>query len=250
MQIARSCYSNVVNACTTFKDSLAVSERYEKIKRVILRCLQSPLFYTALLTLPFLATRNIYYIPVALLYAIYERKQLLYEASLLPTLFFHTLKPANRPWSNHILPSKLVLSAIPCSNMDHHKVSANRVVLTLLEEHELRSSIFTEPVQPDEWKNQGTIHHTIPAVDFQGVALEQIRDGVKFVHEQILAGKEVLVHCKAGRGRSATIVICYLLTHGGMKSVDEAIQFVKARRNVININRSQRAAIDAYFAAG
>ncbi|MEI6233332.1 MAG: dual specificity protein phosphatase family protein [Planctomycetota bacterium] len=54
----------------------------------------------------------------------------------------------------------------------------------------------------------------IPTVDFTPPALADLETSVRFIHAQIAAGKKVYVHCKAGRGRSATVVACYLLTRG------------------------------------
>lgn len=66
------------------------------------------------------------------------------------------------------------------------------------------------------------------------------------------------VHCKAGRGRSATVVICYLIKYGTslhqipaneLNSVQAAIAYVKARRPDININPRQYQAIVQFWQA-
>lgn len=46
---------------------------------------------------------------------------------------------------------------------------------------------------------------------------------------------KVLVHCQAGISRSATICIAYLMHHKGL-SLDEAYDFIQARRSVISPN--------------
>ncbi len=47
--------------------------------------------------------------------------------------------------------------------------------------------------------------------------------------EQAAAGEVTYVHCKAGRGRSTTLVICYLVRELGM-SPQEAYAFVRQKR--------------------
>lgn len=172
----------------SYKDYFNPSPALDKVKRVALRILLSPLFWTATLT-AFSFSAGWYSFAAALSLACICRKSVIYEASILPTVFFHYLNPAKNPWSNQILSEKLTLSAIPCHNMGHHKHSVNRAVLTMLEDHELRPSLFTEPVRPGEWSKQGVTQRIIAAPDFKGVEIAHIQNGVQFVHEQIRAEK-------------------------------------------------------------
>jgi atypical dual specificity phosphatase len=54
----------------------------------------------------------------------------------------------------------------------------------------------------------------IPTIDFTPPSIEDLRTAVAFMHAQIAKGRKVYVHCKAGRGRSATVVMCYLISKG------------------------------------
>jgi atypical dual specificity phosphatase len=54
----------------------------------------------------------------------------------------------------------------------------------------------------------------VPTVDFLPPSLADVRLGVAFMQQQLARGRKVYVHCKAGRGRSATIVLCYLVAKG------------------------------------
>ena len=38
-----------------------------------------------------------------------------------------------------------------------------------------------------------------------------LKKGVEFIEEMNLSENSVYVHCKAGRGRSTTLVACYLM---------------------------------------
>lgn len=59
----------------------------------------------------------------------------------------------------------------------------------------------------------------VPTLDFFLPSLEDCRRGVAFIHDRATRGESVYVHCKAGKGRSTTIVLCYLVYHKGMRLV-------------------------------
>ncbi|CAK7356323.1 unnamed protein product [Dovyalis caffra] len=60
-------------------------------------------------------------------------------------------------------------------------------------------------------------HLVIPTRDYCfAPSLNDISQAVAFIHENVLSGRTTYVHCKAGRGRSTTIVICYLVHHKQM----------------------------------
>lgn len=264
-QISFEC-SRISTYFTHTLEAIQLKESLQKLGDVAKRCLQSPLFWAAV-ALTTVAIASIALAPFApqvsfclvaatlgICMPLINRykKELMYEVSILPTIFYHAIWPVHYPWANQILP-ELAVSAIPLTSMNHHlQTGSNKAILTMLEEHELKPSIFSVPVTANIWRERTISHHTIPAPDFHGVALHQIREGVAFVREQILAGREVIVHCKAGRGRSATIAICYLLTHGEahgltITNIDQAVSFVKAKRHVIHINSRQLKAIESYL---
>ncbi|KAF8102671.1 hypothetical protein N665_0197s0033 [Sinapis alba] len=55
-------------------------------------------------------------------------------------------------------------------------------------------------------------HLVIPTRDYLFAPLiADITRAVDFIHKNALLGKTTYVHCKAGRGRSTTVVLCYLL---------------------------------------
>ena len=64
---------------------------------------------------------------------------------------------------------------------------------------------------PTEAYEQAQIEQLrIPTVDFTPPTLEMVEQAVEFIKQQIAQGHTVYVHCKAGRGRSATVVACWL----------------------------------------
>ncbi|MCU0721812.1 MAG: dual specificity protein phosphatase family protein [Pirellula sp.] len=56
----------------------------------------------------------------------------------------------------------------------------------------------------------------LPTTDFQPPSLADVSRGVEFLQSHALRGGKVYVHCKAGRARSATVVICWLVKYRGM----------------------------------
>ena len=65
----------------------------------------------------------------------------------------------------------------------------------------------------------------LPTIDFSDPGVEQLLYGAQFIHAAVQAGHKVLVHCRAGIGRSATMVAAYLVWTG--LSVKEAMQQVE-----------------------
>lgn len=57
------------------------------------------------------------------------------------------------------------------------------------------------------------------------------------IHDEIMRGNNVLIHCAQGISRSATVVIGYLMKYNKM-SYSDAYQYVKAARSCIDPNPS------------
>lgn len=85
----------------------------------------------------------------------------------------------------------------------------------------------------------------LPVLDNTCPTPEQLREGVRWLAESLQHGP-VYVHCAAGHGRSATVVAAYLLAAGVVRTVEEGVAHLKAKRPGVRINRCQRAALDAY----
>lgn len=100
-----------------------------------------------------------------------------------------------------------------------------------------------------EWDDRQSGIHTpyylwLPTFDGTPPALEQLQRGVQFIHDNISAGRGVYVHCAGGLGRAPSLVICYLIACG--LRVEDAVQFVKARRPFIQLSARQQMAIRAF----
>ena len=180
---------------------------------------------------------------------VYRRwKEIFYESSLLFVSARNLFNPTKYPWWNQI-DEHLLLGALPIKEKGHLETIPTGAVLTLLEAFEVDNRWpFTTAISAEEWKDKGVETLRIGAVDIEGVKLEEIDQGVEFMRRQIAAGKTVYVHCKAGVGRSATVVACYLLKYGlanghTFTSVAEVSAYVYEKRNQVLLHEHRRKAV-------
>lgn len=82
----------------------------------------------------------------------------------------------------------------------------------------------------------------LPVLDNAAPSLRQLEQGVQWLMEALRNGR-VYVHCAAGHGRSATVVLAYLMAIGMVLDVEEGIAFLKARRPGVRLNAAQRAVL-------
>jgi atypical dual specificity phosphatase len=78
----------------------------------------------------------------------------------------------------------------------------------------------------------------LPVIDTCAPTLAQMFHGVKWIEQQLDAGRSIYIHCAAGIGRSATMLACWYIYAQGM-SVYEALRFLKARHPQVALTRRQ-----------
>ncbi|KAF8034161.1 hypothetical protein BT93_C0438 [Corymbia citriodora subsp. variegata] len=89
-------------------------------------------------------------------------------------------------------------------------------------------------------------HLVIPTRDYlYSPSLADIDQAVDFIHRNASCGRKTYVHCKAGRGRSTTVVLCYLVKHKHM-TPSAALEFVRSRRPRVLLTSSQWKAVQEY----
>lgn len=69
----------------------------------------------------------------------------------------------------------------------------------------------------------------LPTLDYHCPSEKNLWEGLHFIRDQIAADKKVFIHCKAGRGRSAILALCYLMATRGVMA-HEAFTILKSRR--------------------
>eukprot|EP01032_Pedospumella_encystans_P008364 gene8364-9939_t len=87
----------------------------------------------------------------------------------------------------------------------------------------------------------------IPVWDMEGVDITQYFSTVlDFVQQARVAQGRVLIHCRAGISRSSTLVMVCMMTHGQVKSLQEAVHHVVTQRPYVLPNPSFRDQLRAY----
>lgn len=72
----------------------------------------------------------------------------------------------------------------------------------------------------------------IPTTDFTHPKLDDVSRAVEFVQRHVEVGDTVYIHCKAGRARSATIALCWLMKYRGMTMQQGQAKLLESRPHV------------------
>lgn len=89
---------------------------------------------------------------------------------------------------------------------------------------------------------------SIPALDGTAPSLHDTKYAVDWMEDRLKQGKNILVHCAAGHGRSATVVAALLIARGLATDAESAERLMKTIRPLVSLNRSQRRLIARYVA--
>ncbi|XP_002991389.2 putative dual specificity protein phosphatase DSP8 [Selaginella moellendorffii] len=159
-----------------------------------------------------------------------------------PTLAYNVLRNSMEDefrWWDQV-DEFLLLGAVPFrSDVILLKSAGVRGVVTLNEP-------FETLVDSSFYQEHGISHCVIPTRDYYfAPAVKDIRRAVNFIHEHALRGETTYVHCKAGRGRSTTVALCYLMEHRGLNPID-AFNYIRARRPRVLLASAQWEAVYEY----
>lgn len=88
----------------------------------------------------------------------------------------------------------------------------------------------------------------IPTTDFTHPRLQDVEAAVEFIQKYKLQNDSVYIHCKAGRARSATVAMCWLIKYRSM-TAEEAQQHLLASRAHINPKLASRPVVQQFIAS-
>lgn len=143
-----------------------------------------------------------------------------------PTLFYNVcrnkVQPEFRWWDR--VDEFILLGAVPFPNdVPRLQKLGVRGVITLNEPYETL-------VPNSLYKEYGIDQLVIPTTDYCfAPSIVHICQAVDFIHQNATCNRTTYVHCKAGRGRSTTIVLCYLVEYKNM-TPDAALKYVRSKR--------------------
>jgi len=127
--------------------------------------------------------------------------RLLFYPTLAWNLMLHRLNRRRRWWDR--IDRHVILGALPfASDVAGLAAEGVRAVVNTCEE-------YAGPLAA--YGQAGIEQFHIPTVDFMPPRLEDVERAVAFIAAYATRGESVYVHCKAGRGRSATVVLCWLI---------------------------------------
>lgn len=165
------------------------------------------------------------------------------RALFYPTLLYNVLRnkmQAKFRWWDWV-DEFVLLGAVPFpAHVGQLKELGVRGVITLNEPYETL-------VPTSLYAAHDISHLALPTRDYLfAPSLSNICQAVNFIHENALRGQSTYVHCKAGRGRSTTVVICYLVQHKQM-TPEVAFGYVKSIRPRVLLAASQWQAVQDYY---
>ncbi|XP_038070795.1 dual specificity protein phosphatase 4-like [Patiria miniata] len=109
----------------------------------------------------------------------------------------------------------------------------------LLEAHAITAVLNVSRCVPNYFLAEGAITYKSIPVDDDNEAdlLSWFPEAIDFIDAVKLSGGSVLIHCRAGISRSATVCLAYLMKVQAMR-LEEAFEFVRSLRKVISPNFS------------
>ncbi|XVE98061.1 hypothetical protein REPUB_Repub03eG0072900 [Reevesia pubescens] len=164
--------------------------------------------------------------------------RILFYPTLLYNVFRNKIQSEFRWWDE--VDQFLLLGAVPFPR-DVRRLKQLGVggVITLNEP-------FETLVSTSLYHAHGIDHLVIPTRDYLfAPSISDISRAVDFIHRNASCGRTTYVHCKAGRGRSTTIVLCYLVEHKKMTPAG-ALEYVRSRRPRVLLAPSQWKAVMEY----
>ena len=107
-------------------------------------------------------------------------------------------------------------------------------------------SLTEKPLREEVVRQSGMLYLHLPVEDMQAPVLEDICAFMEFVKKAQRAKRPVVVHCRAGMGRTGTLLACYLVHQNC--DPEEALAQIRRKRPGSIETLAQEAAVREYAA--
>jgi atypical dual specificity phosphatase len=175
------------------------------------------------------------------------KDSVLFHVSLGYNIVNHSAE-SQRWWDR--ITDNIVLGALPFHDKDHQ----NRLmehehikgVVIMCRDFEF-NPLLGRPVTKQDWESKNVSVYHSPTQDFEAPSVAELKNCVDFIIKKIEEDptSSVYVHCKAGRGRSVAVVVCFLITQHGI-TTEQAINTILSKRSHIHMGKSQINACKQY----
>jgi hypothetical protein len=92
-------------------------------------------------------------------------------------------------------------------------------------------------------------YKSLPVLDATAPGDEQLKSAVDWIRSHAAKGP-VYVHCALGHGRSACVVVAYLLATGEVETVEEGVRRLRSIRPGVRLHSVQREQLRAFEGTG
>lgn len=143
-----------------------------------------------------------------------------------------------RNWWDAIDPH-VIVGALPFSrDVPRMHEAGVRAVVNTCEEY---------PGPIEGYERFGIEQFRMPTTDFTHPSLDDVRRAVEFVQRHAENDETVYIHCKAGRARSATVAICWLMKYRNLSPEDAQKRLLESRPH-INPRLTERPVVQEFYA--
>ena len=156
-----------------------------------------------------------------------------------PALRFLHETVKNNDWFTEITPN-MWLGGAPTYARDYQFLRDNNITAVVNIRAEREDDV-------EFYKQHGIDYIQIKVFDMMIPDNEHFDAGVGFTREHIEKDGVVLIHCAKGRGRSAVLMVAYLMKYHGM-SFDEAVKYMKDKRSLVKQEPRHRKAATEWIA--
>lgn len=122
------------------------------------------------------------------------------------------------------------------------KLDKEIAILSFLTKQENQPVGCSLPYTKSDYKHLGIEFHNAEVPDHTQPGFKDLNEAADFIYQQVLAGKTVYIHCRAGVGRSAAAIAAYLIKYHGY-TIEEAVAAVQRSRPQATIKKKLPALV-------